>query len=126
MAEAAPSAAVLSIHSLETHGIPSGATCVSSAGLLQGPRCHLPLDSRIATLGFGYNLALRMDEPDRLENPLGFQVTSYRVDADFAPVPPAESEPEVFSSAPSAEEPVNPLPVMGDGPAVSAQAEGAP
>lgn len=52
-----------------------------------------PLDSRIATLGFGYNLALKMDEPDRLENPLGFQVTSYRVDNDYAPLPAAESEP---------------------------------
>ena len=49
-----------------------------------------PLDSRIATLGFGYNLALRMDEPDRLENPLGFQVTSYRVDTDYAPLPPMQ------------------------------------
>lgn len=46
-----------------------------------------PLDSRIATLGFTYNLGLRMEEPDRIENPLGFQVTSYRVDADYAPLP---------------------------------------
>lgn len=55
-----------------------------------------PLDSRIATLAFTYNLALRMDEPDRLENPLGFQVTSYRVDNDYAPVPPAESPAPLF------------------------------
>jgi type IV secretion system protein VirB8 len=52
-----------------------------------------PLDSRIATLGFTYNLALKMDEPDRLENPLGFQVTSYRVDNDYAALPPGETDP---------------------------------
>ena len=83
-----------------------------------------PLDSRIATLGFGYNLALRMDEPDRLENPLGFQVTRYRVDADFAPVPPLETEPEVMSISPPEEGALNPPPAMGDGVALAAQAEG--
>jgi type IV secretion system protein VirB8 len=83
-----------------------------------------PLDSRIATLGFTYNLALRMDEPDRLENPLGFQVTSYRVDADFAPVPPLETEPEVMSISPPEEGALNPPPAMGDGVALAAQAEG--
>ena len=57
-----------------------------------------PLDSRIATLGFSYNLALTMDEPDRLENPLGFQVTSYRADNDYAPLPPGESEPAVVDA----------------------------
>ncbi|MBJ6979648.1 MULTISPECIES: type IV secretion system protein [unclassified Luteimonas] len=119
---------ILSIQLIDgPDGIPSGATVRFQRSVYdKASGATRPLDSRIATLGFGYNLALRMDEPDRLENPLGFQVTSYRVDADFAAVPPAESEPEVFSSAPSAEEPVNPLPVMGDGPAVSAQAEGAP
>ncbi len=47
-----------------------------------------PLDSRIATLGFAYKANLSMDEKDRIENPLGFQVTSYRVDNDYAPDPP--------------------------------------
>ena len=36
----------------------------------------------------------------RLENPLGFQVTSYRVDTDYAPLPPAESEPAAFGPDP--------------------------
>ena len=31
-----------------------------------------------------------MDEKDRIENPLGFQVSSYRVDSDYAPAPPLE------------------------------------
>lgn len=47
-----------------------------------------PLDNRIATLGFTYKANLSMDEKDRIENPLGFQVTSYRVDNDYAPDPP--------------------------------------
>src|SRR5690554_2534432 len=58
-----------------------------------------PLDSRIATIGFTYNLALKMEEPDRLENPLGFQVTSYRADNDYAPLPPAEAEPAFADAA---------------------------
>ncbi|MEN1941074.1 type IV secretion system protein [Luteimonas sp. MJ246] len=62
-----------------------------------------PLDSRIATLGFSYNLGLKLDEPDRLENPLGFQVTSYRADNDYAPVPPAESEPAHYEAAMAAD-----------------------
>jgi type IV secretion system protein VirB8 len=33
-----------------------------------------------------------MDEPNRILNPLGFQVTSYRVDNDYAASPPIESE----------------------------------
>lgn len=49
-----------------------------------------PLDNKIATLGFKYNPNLSMDEEDRIENPLGFQVTDYRVDTDFASPPPVE------------------------------------
>jgi type IV secretion system protein VirB8 len=51
-----------------------------------------PMDSKIATLEFTYNLNLKMDEKDRIENPLGFQVTSYRVDNDYAASPPLEPE----------------------------------
>ena len=47
-----------------------------------------PLDSRIATLEYTYKSNLRMDEKQRIENPLGFQVTSYRVDNDYAASPP--------------------------------------
>jgi type IV secretion system protein VirB8 len=46
------------------------------------------LDSKIATLEFVYKKDLKMDEKDRIENPLGFQVTNYRVDSDFAASPP--------------------------------------
>jgi type IV secretion system protein VirB8 len=52
-----------------------------------------PLDSKIATLQFTYKSALAMDEKDRIENPLGFQVSSYRVDNDYAPGPPLQEAP---------------------------------
>jgi type IV secretion system protein VirB8 len=51
-----------------------------------------PLESKIATLEFSYKSNLKMDEKDRIENPLGFQVTSYRVDNDYAASPPLEME----------------------------------
>lgn len=50
-----------------------------------------PLDSKVATLEFEYKSNLKMDERERIENPLGFQVTSYRVDNDYAPAPPLEA-----------------------------------
>lgn len=40
------------------------------------------VDSNVATLTYKYNNNLKMDEKYRLVNPLGFQVTSYRVDPD--------------------------------------------
>lgn len=40
------------------------------------------LDSNVATLTYKYNNNLKMEEKYRLINPLGFQVTSYRVDPD--------------------------------------------
>jgi type IV secretion system protein VirB8 len=49
-----------------------------------------PIDSKIATLEFTYKSNLKMDEKYRIENPLGFQVTSYRVDSDYATAQPAE------------------------------------
>ena len=49
-----------------------------------------PLDSKIATIEFTYKPNLRMDDAARIENPLGFQVTSYRVDNDYATAPPEE------------------------------------
>lgn len=51
-----------------------------------------PLDSMLATLEFTYKSNLKMSEKDRIENPLGFRVTSYRVDNDYAASPPAESQ----------------------------------
>ncbi len=49
-----------------------------------------PLDSRIARLEFAYKANLAMDEKDRYLNPLGFQVTEYKVDIDYAESPPVE------------------------------------
>ena len=54
-----------------------------------------PMDSKIATLEFSYKANLKMDEEDRIENPLGFQVTSYRVDNDYATSPPFDATPAV-------------------------------
>ncbi len=49
-----------------------------------------PLDSKIATLEFTYMPDLRMDDQYRIQNPLGFQVTDYRVDNDYeSPAPTA-------------------------------------
>lgn len=45
------------------------------------------LDNKIATMEFSYKSNLSMKEEDRIENPLGFQVTSYRVDNDYAASP---------------------------------------
>ena len=91
---------ILSIQLLDgAGGEPGGATVRFQRSLYdKSSGATRPLDSRIATLGFSYNLALKMDEPDRLENPLGFQVTSYRVDNDYAPVPPVEAEPAILDA----------------------------
>jgi type IV secretion system protein VirB8 len=72
-----------------------------------------PMDSKIATIEFTYKSNLDMDDQSRIENPLGFWVTSYRVDNDYAAAPPAEvvdqslppttalSEPPSQSNAPA-------------------------
>lgn len=48
------------------------------------------LDNKIATIEFTYKQNLEMDDQNRIENPLGFWVTSYRVDDDYATAPPVE------------------------------------
>lgn len=48
------------------------------------------LDSKIVTMAFTYKANLKMDEQQRIENPLGFHVTDYRVDTDYASSPPEE------------------------------------
>jgi type IV secretion system protein VirB8 len=60
-----------------------------------------PLDSRIATLEYTYKSNLRMDEKQRVENPLGFQVTSYRVDNDYAASPPIVDAPQELPEVPA-------------------------
>ena len=53
------------------------------------------IDSNIATLTFEYKDNLKMSEKYRIINPLGFQVTSYRVDPDTTvPIAPALSNQE--------------------------------
>ncbi len=49
-----------------------------------------PLDSKIARLEFTYKGNLAMDEKDRYLNPLGFQVTEYAIDSDYAGSPAVE------------------------------------
>ena len=66
------------------------------------------LDSKIATLEFTYKPNLKMDEEKRIQNPLGFQVTSYRVDNDYAASPPIEAP------APAAMPDAMPAPPMQD------------
>lgn len=57
-----------------------------------------PLDNRIATLVFAYKPNLQMDERYRIANPLGFQVSDYRVSTDYASAPPDEVEPVAIRS----------------------------
>lgn len=61
-----------------------------------------PLDNKIATIAFTYKQNLEMDEQSRVENPLGFWVTSYRVDDDYATAPPPEaSAPPAMATSPA-------------------------
>ncbi|MBS0341100.1 MAG: conjugative transfer protein [Proteobacteria bacterium] len=71
------------------------------------------LDSKIATLAFTYKSNLKMSEQQRIENPLGFQVTDYRVDTDFASAPPAAFP--VSPKTAEAETPPAPDPEVGGG-----------
>lgn len=50
------------------------------------------MDGKIATLQFAYDPDLRLDERDRLLNPLGFRVSDYRVDNDYGLPPPPEPD----------------------------------
>ncbi|WP_039815179.1 virB8 family protein [Xanthomonas arboricola] len=47
------------------------------------------LDNKIATMGFVYQDNLEMSDSLRVENPLGFRVTDYRVDNDYSSLPAA-------------------------------------
>ena len=48
------------------------------------------MDNKIATMAFTYKTNLEMDDQSRIENPLGFWVTDYRVDNDYASSAPDE------------------------------------
>lgn len=63
------------------------------------------LDNKLATIDFVYKPNLRMDDQHRVENPLGFQVTNYRVDNDYASTVPEEvPAPPATSVAPTSDE----------------------
>lgn len=64
------------------------------------------IDNKIATMAFTYKQNLAMDDRSRIENPLGFWVTSYRVDDDYATASPPE-----FPAPPVAQQPAAPLAV---------------
>ena len=82
----------------DSEGRPNGATVRFQRTLYDKATGRTaPLDSKIATLTFTYKANLAMDEKYRVENPLGFQVTTYRVDNDYAEAPPVEPEIPAFS-----------------------------
>lgn len=93
-----------------------------------------PLDSKIATLAFNYNSNLKMDEQQRIVNPLGFQVTSYRVDNDYAAAPPLEEQvpvappmqanPQPFAAEPAPAPAAAPVAVGAEIPAAGAPPTG--
>ncbi|SDQ36366.1 type IV secretion system protein VirB8 [Pseudoxanthomonas sp. CF385] len=96
---------------------PTGATVRFQRSLYDKGRGQVqPLDSRIATLEFTYNPDLRLSEEDRLLNPLGFRVTNYRVDDDFAATAVPEREFPAPLAAPNAA-PARPVMVPAADPA---------
>lgn len=75
-----------------------------------------PLDNKLATIEYEYNRDLRLDDQDRVINPLGFQVTNYRVDNDFSSLPPAETPPPAQQVG-GTSDPLAPPPAAGTDPA---------
>ncbi len=75
-----------------------------------------PLDSKIATLEFTYVPDLRMDDQYRIDNPLGFQVSDYRVDNDYeSPAAPAVQGAPITNNT-------SPYPAAGNNPTAPASA----
>ncbi|WP_181142376.1 virB8 family protein [Xanthomonas arboricola] len=58
------------------------------------------LDNKIATMGFVYQDNLEMSDSLRVENPLGFRVTDYRVDNDYSSLPAAPAGGAVINPQP--------------------------
>lgn len=56
------------------------------------------LDNKIATMGFVYQDNLEMSDSLRVENPLGFRVTDYRVDNDYSSLPAAPAAGAVINA----------------------------
>lgn len=57
------------------------------------------LDTNIAAIQFTYRDDLEMEEPLRMENPLGFWVTAYRVDKEYISGPPPAQPVEETAAA---------------------------
>lgn len=95
---------ILSITPLgaDSAGIPRGATVRFQRSVYDKKTAGTqPLDSKIATLETTYKSNLGLSDEDRVVNPLGFQVTNYRVDNDYAASPPLETQvPQAPSMAP--------------------------
>src|SRR3546814_9779848 len=78
--------------------------------------------NKIITMMFAYKNNLKMDDRYRIENPLGFPVTGYRVDNDYStasPRQPLSSSMGVDAAVPvhaaaQQEEPAPPVPEYGD------------
>lgn len=101
------------IHSIVLSGggpgqTPQGATVRFQRNLYdEANGASRPIDNKIATLTFTYKPDLQMSPPAMIENPLGFQVTTYRDDDDYATPPPVEVSwapivPQPQATAPSA------------------------
>ncbi len=107
---------ILSIVLIGTPGArPTGATVRFQRSIYDKGRGRAePLDSRIATLAFRYDPDLRLSDQDRLLNPLGFRVTNYRVDDDYAPPPELPPEFPVPSTAGAGDPSPRPQPASGE------------
>jgi type IV secretion system protein VirB8 len=79
------------------------------------------LDTRVANLRYNYNKALALDEKQRFDNPLGFQVISYRVDTELVsiPVQPPNSASPAGQAPTLSQQQVPALPTGGTAPAAS-------
>ena len=72
-------------------GAPIGATVrIERRVVNKGNGSSTALDNKIITMMFAYKNNLKMDDRYRIENPLGFQVTGYRVDNDYSTASPRQ------------------------------------
>lgn len=75
----------------DAQGAPNGATVrIERRVVNKSNGSSTALDNKIITMAFAYKNNLKMDERYRIENPLGFQVTAYRVDNDYSTGSPAQ------------------------------------
>lgn len=73
------------------------------------------LDTRVANLRYRYNPALALDEKKRFDNPLGFQIVSYRVDTELVSIPvqpPSATAPAAQAGQPQPASPAGSDPVL--------------